>query len=571
MDSPRPAPAPPSRTPVYFGFAVVERADGRSRLRWRWGRLAALLGGLAVGGYLTAAGALWAVMHFVQRDEQATYADALTFPWAQDEYRRRRAQRDIAGAYAAVEAGQYQRAYLLARTGLARSPKNLKGIRLLASFYLAGGQRQLPDALDLLANAYPEALRLEEGPADSPANAEKLEFLTGYLRLLLSLQRDDELVAFADEHLPPPAPGLAQHFRLLAQAAAEAHYFRGRLDRAERLLDDYALRNEAAAVMLQARIDWDRGRHEVALRTLEGLGRQFPRNADVMYFLHRFYQLGGHFQRALRYAVQRASLQEDDPRPRLEIIAALDRLQEPARAEAEAARLLRDFAADEPALRLLANHAADAGKVRLARLCYEEVLRRDHEPGTFALLFIEANLVAGDFARALADSDRLAEENPPWLAQSEEQFNALRVLANFGAGRPEAARLLLERYAQGNRAYAPRLLALGRRLDTVGHPEAALDLFTRAHQLEPHNRTALLLLINARLRAAEPAGLAEHLDSLLAMRRPPSELFERAQALLEGDRFLFNRDEQALALVRQALAGDRLWRGGDEFSGLDYN
>lgn len=120
------------------GFAI----SGRGLLAW--------LLGLAVAGYIAAAGALtWWFRR--QPHNRVGFAQVLAWPVQREEVRRLRGEMWLAQADEARKAGRTTEWYFLIRRGLAAAPDNLEARKTLVEFLLAVGQR--PQARAVLEEA----------------------------------------------------------------------------------------------------------------------------------------------------------------------------------------------------------------------------------------------------------------------------------------------------------------------------------------------------------------------------------------------------------------------------------
>lgn len=209
----------PVHAPARWSPAHLLKAGPRLWiLRLRWGRVAVVLCGLGLIGYLAAATAAFAFVRTIRQVDAVRFTD-LAFPWRWSRYRVARGEQQIADARRLL-AEQVAEALLYLRTGVARAPEDRDG-RLLLVELLGAARRP-----ELARETMLEGLRYH---ADDPT------YLRPVLGILLQQQDDAQLVALARQYLPtlPPASEAAQ---LFAFAAATAGHLRGNFDQAEDFL-----------------------------------------------------------------------------------------------------------------------------------------------------------------------------------------------------------------------------------------------------------------------------------------------------------------------------------------------
>lgn len=523
---------------VLFGFAYRQRRpNGKWTIRFRWGRIAVFFGGMAVLGYVAFATALYFFFKNVREFDEVRYADMFTVIFRMDEHRARMGDSQIEKAKKLFEEGDYRGGLHHLRTGVARSPKNLEGRRMLAEFYLLAYRR--PDmAIQIMDMGLPYAYR-------DP------EYLKSYLQILLAYQKDGEVVDVAKTILktdPPP-----EIKKIMALGAATALHYRGNFDEAEDYLKEYQLENDLEGTLLTAKIFWERGQREQAIERLESALGRFPNDEPLFAALTRFYRETGDLDRARQYAVLRTINAPLSVAPRIDLLHILQQSGMTERANREADSILRQFQSEDRSLLGLANFAAESGNVALANRIYETALQQNMNIGNFALLLIETYIAAGDYERAIQFTEELANERPAWLDGSMPIFNTLRSVAYFGNGQRDLSRIYLNQFLKDGNLRAESLIAVSRRFRELGGYEEARQILQQAVKRNPENQVALTQLIALEIAMGNSTQLEGYLKRLIGMRRPSQDLLRNAYQQLGSDRFIFTPDRETLLAELNAL------------------
>ncbi|MGJ3242775.1 MAG: tetratricopeptide repeat protein [Opitutales bacterium] len=534
-------PGVTGRKAIWLGFAEKERLSSQKvRIRLRWGRIGLVVAGTALIVYLAGAFALLLFFKYKRNYDEASYVNMLAYPFRQEAHRKEMGDYFIEKAKTAIEQQDFRGALHLLRTGLVRSPENTEGRLILSEFYEFGIRR--PDlAIDLL----------RQGIDYNERNA---AYIRRLLSLMLNHENDAGVIAVA-ERLLTPAPESEDLAHLIAFAAARAYHFRGNFDEAEAFLQRYNLESKIDGVLLSAQISWDRGQETLAIDKLENALDRFPEAEPIYIQLSRFFRERGEYDKARQYAVLRAINSPLSPGPRIELIYAHHYSGQEDRKEREVDNVIRQFSNDELAIQLLANFAADTGDVSLARRLYGHALEKEFDISTFALLLIEAHVVAGDYAGAITFAEELFKEKPRWLEEKSAIFSSLRAVAHFGAGQNDLGEIYLKEFLQNSGLRVETLLAVSRRLKDLEHYDEAHRVLASAIRANPDNQAALTELIRLELAIGRTNRLAERLETLLTMRRPPRELLETAYRTLASDRFLFVEGRESILIELDGLLG----------------
>lgn len=531
--------------PILLGFVIQRKGvDGRMQISVRWGRLIGTFVLLAVLGWLTLAGALYFHFKYNKEFDQVSYTKMLTLlPFGLETHRVEMGNYHIERGLSEIKEGNYRDALRLIRIGVARSPANLEGRRVLAEFYEIALKRH-----DIAADQLLQGIELG-GIQDG-------EYLKATLRVLLRYQMDEDIQNLANKYLPEE-PELTDINRTLAFGAANANYLRGNYDLAEDYIIDYKLLDSIEGVLLSAQISWDRGSKIAAMTKMEYSIEKFPNSEPLLMQLSRYHRELGEIEEARRYAILRNVSDPLSVAPRLELLYIYNKSEDFEREQLETQRMLQQFRNDEPALQSLANFAADTGNIELARRTYEEALENEFVIDAFALLLIEAHLVDKDYQGALDFSEELIKERPDWLTQRWAIFSSLRAVASYGINRPDLGEIYLQDFIDDASNLAQTYIAVSRRFTEIDRVQQARTVLTLAYQKAPTNQKILSELIRSELSLGNTENLSRLLSRYLQMRRPQIELLTEAYNKLGSDRFIFTPDRQSLLLQLNAILRER--------------
>ena len=531
--------------PILLGFVIQRKGiDGRMEISVRWGRLIGTFALLAVLGWFTLAGALYFHFKYNKEFDQVSYTKMLTLlPFGLETHRVEMGNYHIERGLSEIKEGNYRDALRLMRIGVARSPANLEGRRVLAEFYEIALKRH-DIAVDQLLQGI-ELGGIQDG-----------EYLKATLRVLLRYQMDEDIQNLANKYLPEE-PELTDINRTLAFGAANANYLRGNYDLAEDYIIDYKLLESLEGVLLSAQISWDRGSKIAAMTKMEYSIEKFPNSEPLLMQLSRYHRELGEIEEARRYAILRNVSDPLSVAPRIELLYIYNKSEDFEREQLETQRMLQQFRNDEPALQSLANFAADTGNIELARRTYEEALENEFAIDAFALLLIEAHLVDKDYQGALDFSEELLKERPDWLTQRWAIFSSLRAVASYGINRPDLGEIYLQDFIDEAGNQAQTYIAVSRRFTDIDRVQQARTILTLAYQKAPTNQKILSELIRSELSLGNTENLSRLLSRYLQMRRPQIELLTEAYNKLGSDRFIFTPDRQSLLLQLSAILRER--------------
>jgi hypothetical protein len=163
-----------------FGIKTKDSA-GRPVIRLRFGRILAALFAAAMMFWLSLSTALWCFTRFYQGYPEASWVAWLTF--------QRTAERQKFGDYQVeramehMERGEWNNFNLLLRTGVMRSPGNVKGRIYLAQLNSLFGRQ------DLTLKTYEDGIPYLRERFGNPTK-EDLDFIRSYMQFLFYENRD---------------------------------------------------------------------------------------------------------------------------------------------------------------------------------------------------------------------------------------------------------------------------------------------------------------------------------------------------------------------------------------------
>jgi len=498
-----------------------------------WGRIALVLGALAVAGWLTAATGAWAFVRFQRGFTGVSFLDLAFFPLRAEHYRTGLGRDYVARGSAELEKKNYRDGYALLLAGLARLPDDVPTRRLVAITEVRLG---LPH----------RALRtLSDGAARATNDLEYQKLL---FALLLESQEDERVIALAQQLLPPKPDTVLSH-QFIALQAATAHFHRGRYDEAERLLADWHLGNALEGAILLAQCDWERGATALALRRLEAELARFPRRDELYLQLIRFHRELGQLDEARRYALLRQLRDPVSPGPRIDLLRTYHATHDTAAENRELAAYLAEFKSNPPALVLLAWFAVDTAQPALAEQLHTLAVEQRFPLNAFNFARVQTALAAQDYRAALAHADTALREENEDNPNFASTLNGLRALALFGLKDHARAEVTLGTFLNRSRPRASDALLLARQLRLLGVPAQARAVLDRACAADPLNEAALAELVRLDAEAGDRTKLTENLPKLLRLRKPSRAALEETLLRLDqpGDAALREQIRTALA------------------------
>ena len=521
---------------ILLGLATQkERPNGGIRVSIHWGRMILVLLALSVIGWISATSALYI---YLKRDfETVKFTDTLLLQ--RSELRRKMGDQQIETSIAYTKEAKYQDAFRLLHFGVARSPGNLEGRKLIAEYYEMGMKRP-----DIASNFLFEGLEY--------GGLEDIEYLKRLLQLLLRNQMDEEMQQLADEHLPEE-PELTDFNRTLALGATSANYQQGRYDRAEDYLINYNLLESVEGLLVSSKISWERGNRVTAITKLEQMLNRFPKSNLLLSQLSTYYREMGNLDKARRVVMLRSVKDPSNHKPRLELLNIYNQENDEESEKNEIEQFFEQFSENKTAFLEFAAYASGAGNTDLAQRIHTVALEKGFDIDIFTILLIETYFVNKDYSTALDFSEDLIEQKPEWLTKRWAVFNGLRSLAAFAEGRPDLGEIYLQNFLKDTNQRPQTYLNVANHFLTINRTPQARKILVTAYQQIPKNQRILSELIKLELELGNTEKIHELLTKLLKMRRPQIELIAKAYRNLGSDRFIFTPNRDILLLQLGAI------------------
>ena len=521
---------------ILLGLATQkERPNGGIRVSIHWGRMILVLLALSVIGWISATSALYI---YLKRDfETVKFTDTLLLQ--RSELRRKMGDQQIETSIAYTKEAKYQDAFRLLHFGVARSPDNLEGRKLIAEYYEMGMKRP-----DIASNFLLKGLEY--------GGLEDIEYLKKLLQLLLRNQMDEEMQQLADEHLPEE-PELTDFNRTLALGATSANYQQGRYDRAEDYLINYNLLESVEGLLVSSKISWERGNRVTAITKLEQMLNRFPKSNLLLSQLSTYYREMGNLDKARRVVMLRSVKDPSNHKPRLELLNIYNQENDEESEKNEIEQFFEQFSENKTAFLEFAAYASGAGNTDLAQRIHTVALEKGFDIDIFTILLIETYFVNKDYSTALDFSEDLIEQKPEWLTKRWAVFNGLRSLAAFAEGRPDLGEIYLQNFLKDTNQKPQTYLTIANHFLTISRTPQARKILVTAYQQIPKNQRILSELIKLELELGNTEKIYELLTRLLKMRRPQIELIAKAYRNLGSDRFIFTPNRDILLLQLGAI------------------
>ena len=513
----------------FLPFIIRPTASGwQVQIRWKQLGLSLVL--LAILGWIGTASAAFVFVKYRRGFTEVKFADMLLLPSRWDAYEVARGDFLIKNAQADLKQQKFREAFYGLRLGLIKAPANKEGRLLLAQFY---GLWKRPD---LTRQTLLDGFAYHQNDND---------YLKTLFTFLLQQQDDQQVLAYYKVLLGNDDT-ITSRNQLVALAAASSCYFRGNYDEAESILRRYQLEGSRDGRLLIARINWDRGAKDLAIDQLHALSDELPNDEELYNQTVAYLRDAGRDNEARRESFVRALANPNNARARIDQLYAYQKEGDTASVKTNVEEIFRDFSGDANALLALADFAANSGDPVLARRIYNHAKARNMNWEGAALMTVEANIVAKKYQPALELVRELLKENPEWGKRFYAVFNGLQAIANYGLGDAEAAQLFLNNFLSQANVRADNLIAVSKRLLSVGAKTQARQVLEQATQADPLNQAALTNLVQLDLDLNNTTPLAANVRKLLAMRKPSRELLRTAYTRLGSDLFLFAPDRTAL-------------------------
>lgn len=521
--------SPPTGLKRFAPVSIRRKSQGWE-VQIFWKRLIACTVVAGLLGWISVASAAYAFVKYRRGFTEVKFTDMLLLPARWDASEVARGDFLIKKAQEELKEQKFREAFYGLRLGLIKSPANKEGRLLLAQFY---GLWKRPDLT---------RQTLLDGFAYHKADSDYLKTLFSFLLQ----QQDDRQVLTYYEELLGNDKAITPRNQLVALAAASSCYFRGNYDQAESILRLYQLESSRDGRLLVARINWDRGAKDTAIERLRELAAELPNDEEIYTQIVTYLREAGRDNEARRESFVRALANPGNARARIDQLYAFHKEGDTASVKNNVEEIFRDFASDPNALLALADFAANSGDPSLARRIYNHSKARNLNWEGAALMTVEANIVAQKYQSALELVRELLKENPDWSKRYYSVFNGLQAIAHYGLSDAEAAQLFLNNFLEQTNVRADNLIAVSKRLLSVGAKAQARQVLEQAVKTDALNQAALTSLVKLDLDLNNTTPLAENVRKLLSMRKPSQDVLAAAYRKLGSDLFLFAPERTAL-------------------------
>jgi hypothetical protein len=463
-------------------------------------------------------------------------------------YREARGNAYITMAEKSLESGSFSNAFHQLKVGLARAPQHKEGRLLYSEMLKYSGRPDLCE--EVLVKG------IEFHGHDQKYTTRVLSFLFQYQKDTTVIEVVQQLLEHPRAHDSDIAASDSANSTLLATALATAHFYRGNFDQAEQVLTNYGQTFSSEGRLLLAKIEWDRGYRVLALALIEQLSKEFPENPSIYRTVVQWQLAESLTDSARRTSLLRRIRYPEQFQPRIDLMYSHDKSGDTFSTSREIEEYFRDFGDFPDAILMLGDFAANTGNPTLAARIFDHSKSHSFQLQASALMMVEAEIVAKNYETAIEKARTLIETHPDWETQLAPVFNGLQAIAHFARGDRESANLYLNSFLNLPSIRAENLVAVAKRLESVGAHQESRRVLAQAVQTDPLNQPALARLIENDLQEVEAPELSQNLKHMLEMRRPSPELLKAAYQRLGLDQYMFieGRDE-LLDTIATALSG----------------
>ncbi|MCH8475180.1 MAG: hypothetical protein LAT55_08125 [Opitutales bacterium] len=518
-----------SKGEYWFGFATTKRnKKGQSVVRLVWGRiLAALaLGGLAGWVLLTLAGFFF-VRHQMEFKE-GNYLNVV-LPWRWDLYRESLGDAHVQKAFEALETQDWRNFQLYLRRGLAHSPANMEGRRLLAE-------------VELSRNAMIEASTILKRGLDFEDAYEEPNYLEFSLPVFLRAGEEETIFALLEESSRRDFPEETK--QRIALFASRAAWQIGDIERAREILQEYELTDSADGLIFALRLDWEQGQHEAVLSQLRQWLEQTPRNENLLQLKINFLTEQGRLDEARQWAILYNLRHPESVQSTLTLMRIDLKLENHERLRRELTNLIESDQSTET-LRNLASVVRESRDPTLGEILLEQV-EDDHGDRVLAILVALETALASQ-SRDLAEKwFSMAEEHPEIHTQPARHayFQALALVWHQWQGNDADANSSLNSLLTSVRPHPEPALRAARLLTEQEQFSPALRILREGQRRHPLSQEFVSAEARLHIRSGDFDNLVLVLEQLLEMRRPDPETLNAAREFLYSDQFFFRSQRQ---------------------------
>jgi tetratricopeptide (TPR) repeat protein len=513
--------------PALWGFAQRTFPSGsRPQIHFCWGRISLVILGLLVVGWLTVAGALYFYFKKNLYFEEASYLKMVSLPFRIDAHRKELGNFHIEKAKGLIQQKKYREALEFLRAGVARSPGNLEGRRMLADFF-DFGLKQHDDAADILMRG------VFNGGVGDP------EYMSAVFRYLLLHEYDDRIVELGEDLLKEDIEQ-DKVSRLTALATATACFNLYKYERALLHIEQYNLLEVPEGNILAAQVYWGRGERQKAMDLLAVAAGRFPAAAQIYTRISDFNSEAGDLHAARRNAVLAQVTNPMSLDIALKVLALEYRLGMEERAEGSFHDVLNNFPDDRPSLLKVANTVSGLGRADLMAQVGARALEAGFVDSRFSLAQMSAYIIGAQFHDAHKFGTELLQSTDEWKVKYHRSLLlCLLCVAAFGQGDTERGRILLQDFFQAPLPPADEIHHLASHFKKSGMLAQERQVLLFCREKHPGFRPVLEDLVRRDLLARNYLTLPKHVRDMLLVRRKNAPLLRQCMEALNSDIFLF--------------------------------
>ena len=510
-----------------FGLARKEKIKRPGKkpvvqIRFHWRRVFAVLGVLAVVGWLAGATALYFYFKDYRDYEEVSFGRMLVLPFRMDEHRREMGEFFIRRGIREMESEDFRSGFHHLRIGLARAPANATA-RILVARIFYEGYRDNRLAIEALVKGLPHA--------DRDPEILGRDYIFLLFALLEEEEADERRIELAAELSPRISdPGLRAFLTL---QAAEAEMEIGRFAAAAERIEQSRMRGSPEGIVLLADLLRRSGKPRRALAILDGGVEKFPADSRLSsHFLQRLIA-EERWEQLLGHVELRRILDPSLPAPWLARLPALQNLGRADEVSQAVAEILERFP-EEAVRRPLLRFAAECRRSDVAEMVFARGTKGEPSNTVLAALAFLRDDRPGE---ALSVLDSLPEE-----ARGGGRLKGLRALAHAMLGEEEGALTNLQQFLEEKHREPQIYVSVADELAEIGFEPEARRVLTEAARHYPTDRAVLLALFRLGEAPGGSRDFIRHASALAFGRVPPVEDLEEVRDEIVSDRYLLNPD-----------------------------
>ena len=531
--------------PILLGFALrTYQSGGKARIHIRFGRIGLVLLALLAVGWLTTATTLYfyfkkgfqldrAGIGIREHDTDLSwdgvkFTGMLALPFRMDEHRKELGDYYIHRAEVAVNDKEYMQALDLLRLGVAKSPGNLRGRRILSEFF-DYGFKQHDDAANILVKG------IKHG------GNEDIGYLLHVFKFLLFHEYDERVIEIG-EKLLGEWKGQEKDEATIAMALANAYFHQYHFGKAHELISEYSLRDNPDGNLLIAEMHWRRGEREEAFAILQKTARRFPHLSRVYTKISNFQEQAGDHKKALRTIVLAQINNPDNLNLAIQVLKKLHAAGETDRLEEMFSDMLESFANDLNSSIGLTNTMAGMGLPANCQKVAVKAANMGISDPRFQLAVLTGRILAGQTQEALLLAGDLAREADEWkIKHYSSQLTFLLAFATYAKGDAARGKALMKDFLDASEEAPPPgdIHRFSGYLNSLGFGEQARQILEFGKKRYSSYRPILEEIARQDIAVGHHPGLPESVRDLLQASRKDAALLLECRERLASDFYMF--------------------------------